>query len=412
MIYDTVLIGGGPAGMMAAARASELANRVLVLEKNESLGKKLLATGHTRCNLSNFNADDKSAMLKYGKNYKFLYSAFSRFGVDKTLDFFHALGLETKIEDNGRIFPVSDRALDVRSVLVGYLKSKKVEVMFDARVKKIVARGNVISKIVLSDEKEIFARNFIIATGGKSYPGTGSTGDAYGWLAELGHKIITPRPALTAVMVKEKFVKELEGLSLQEVGVNIYQDRKKIISQVGDILFTSDGLSGPLIIDLSRQIGEFAPELVFIKIDLFPGSKMEEFEKKIQADFHNSHNKMFKNYLSGLVPPKLIEPILVLAKIDSTKKINSITKAERQVLVRLLKELTLSVSGLKGFEKAMITAGGVDVTGVDPKTMRSRLYKNLYFAGEILDLDGPSGGYNLQICWSTGYVAGDSVDFE
>ncbi|HAM88937.1 MAG: Pyridine nucleotide-disulfide oxidoreductase [Candidatus Falkowbacteria bacterium GW2011_GWC2_38_22] len=409
MTYDIVIIGGGPAGMMAAARASERGARVLVLEKNESLGKKLLATGHGRCNLSNVFADDKNVMPAYGVNYKFLFSVFDQFGVEKTLDFFHGLGLKTKVEDNGRIFPESDRALDVRLVLAEYLKKNNVTILFGSKVKSVIGKKNKIEKIVLEDGKEIVAKNYIIATGGKSYPGTGSTGDAYEWLAGLGHKIIAPRPALTSVIVKEKFVKDLEGTSLKDVGISIFQNKKKIISRIGDLLFTADGLSGPVIIDLSRQIGALLSESVFVKIDLFPAVMTDVLEKKIQNDFHNSNNKMFKNYLAGLVSPKLVPSIIKLSGIFENKLINSISKEERKRLVLLLKEFCFTVSGLGGFEKAMVTAGGVDIKEVDPKTMRSRLYNNLFLAGEVLDLDGPSGGYNLQICWSTGYVAGENA---
>ena len=411
MIYDVIVIGGGPAGMIAAARAGARGARVLILEKNNQLGAKLLATGHGRSNITNLLADKKETINVYGKNHKFLFSAFNKFSVDDTIKFFNDLSVETKEEDRGRIFPLSDKAGDVRQALVQYLKNSGVGVKLNAEVKSIIAEDKKIVKIILADGQEILSKNFIIATGGKSYAQTGSTGDGYKWLASLGHKIITPRPALTPVVVKEKIVKNLEGLSLKDIGISVFQNNKKVVSRIGEIIFTADGLSGPAIIDLSERIGALLPSPTFLKIDFKPEIETAELNKKLQKDFHEAHNKMFKNYLTGLVPPKLVPVIIKTAEIDGTKQVNIITKAERQALAQALKEFTLEVKELKGFNKAMITAGGVDIKEVDPKTMRSRLYENLFLAGEILDLDGPSGGYNLQICWSTGYIAGDSVSF-
>lgn len=411
MIYDVVVIGGGPAGMMAAGRASERGARVLLLEKNNNLGLKILATGNGRCNITNISADDKQKINVYGPNYKFLFSAFNKFGVDNTLKFFAGLDIATKTEDHGRVFPRSDRASEVREALVKYLEKNKVEIRFGVKIKKIIKDNKNIEKIILADGEEIFGKNFVIATGGKSYPGTGSTGDGYEWLKNLGHTINIPRPALTPIVVKEKYVKQLEGLSLANIKLSVYQNEKKIISRSGEIIFTADGVSGPAIIDLSSQIGAllFAP--VMLQIDFQSEIGKTELEKKMQDDFHHSHNKMIKNYLLNLAPPKLAPVILKLAGVDESKLVNIITKEERQKLARALKEFTLETKALKGFDKAMITAGGVDVKEVDPKTMCSRLYQNLFLAGEILDLDGPTGGYNLQICWSTGYTAGDSINF-
>lgn len=409
MIYDAIVIGGGPAGMMAAGRAGERGARTLILEKNNQLGLKLLATGHGRSNITNMQADKKETIGVYGKNYKFLFSVFNKFGVLDTINFFNNLGVATKEEDRGRIFPLNDKASDVRGALIKYLKANGAEIRFGAEVKKIEAHDKKITKIILKNGREILSKNFIISTGGKSYAETGSTGDAYKWLADLGHKIITPRPALTPVIVKEKIVKDLEGLSLKDIRISVFENNKKITNRVGEIIFTSDGVSGPAIIDLSERIGALLPAPTFLKIDFKPELESTQLEKKLQTDFHQAHNKMFKNYLIGLVPPKLAPVIIKLSGIDSKKQVNVITKLERQRLVGALKEFTLEIKELKGFNKAMITAGGVDIKEVDPKTMRSKIYKNLYLAGEVLDLDGSSGGYNLQICWSTGFTAGDSV---
>jgi len=396
--------------MMAAGRASERGARVLLLEKNNSLGLKILATGNGRCNITNISADDKRKISVYGANSKFLFSAFNKFGVDSALKFFSGLGIATKTEDHGRVFPRSDRASEVREAFVKYLEKNKVEIKFGVKIKKIIKNNKNIEKIILADGEEILAKNFVIATGGKSYPATGSTGDGYEWLKNLDHTINIPRPALTPIAVKEKYVKQLEGLSLANIKITVYKNKKKIISRLGEIIFTADGVSGPAIIDLSGQIGACLPAPVMLQIDFQPEIEKTKLEKKMQDDFHHSHNKMIKNYLLNLAPPKLAPIILKLAGIDELKLVNIITKEERQKLAWALKEFTLEVKALKGFNKAMITAGGVDVKEVDPKTMRSRLYQNLFLAGEILDLDGPTGGYNLQICWSTGYTAGDSIN--
>lgn len=411
MIYDVVIIGGGSAGMMAAGQAGARGARALLIEKNNSLGKKLLITGNGRCNITNIQADNKQSIGVYGPNAKFLFSAFNKFSVDDTMNFFNALGVATKIEEHGRVFPESDQAIDVQSALVKYLKKNQVEVMFEASVKKIIQKDNSIEKIVLENGEEIIGKNFVITTGGKSYPNTGSSGDAYAWLISLGHKVVSPRPALTSLVVKEKNINQLEGLSMKDVGLSLYQNSKKIVSRLGEIVFTSNGVSGPAVLDLSSQIGRLSPSLIQLRIDFQPEIEARELEKKIQNDFHHSNNKIIKNYLLDIVSPKLVSLILDLTGIEEKKQVSVISKIERQAIINVLKEFTLEVEELKDFSKAMITAGGVEVKEINPKTMGSKLYKNLFFAGEILDVDGPSGGYNLQICWSTGFTAGDSVCF-
>ena len=411
MIYDIVIIGGGPAGLMAAARSGERGARVLVLEKNSQAGIKFLMTGHGRCNLTNTSADNKQTIGAYGPNGKFLFSAFNKFGVSETLDFFVDLGIKTKVEDWGRVFPESNHAKDILSALVKYLKKLKVEIRFGADIKKIVADDGRIVKLVLAGNEEILGKNFVIATGGKSYPQTGSTGDGYGWLTKLGHTVNTPRPALTPIIVKDKIVKQLEGASFKDVGLAVWQNNKKIFTSSGEMIFTADGVSGPAIIDLSGRLGAFLSKPLLFQIDFQPGFSLSDFEKKLQNDWHANGNKQFKNYLAGFVPPKLAPVILKLSGIRPDKTVNGINKNERLNLARALKEFTLEVKDLKGFDKAMLTAGGVEVKEINPKTMCSRLYSNLFVVGEILDIDGPTGGYNLQLCWSTGYTAGDSAEF-
>ena len=409
MKYDVAVIGGGPAGMMAAGRAGERGARVLLLEKNIDLGVKLLATGHGRCNLTNIAVDAKPMVDAYGKNGKFLFSSFHRFGAEDLMNFFKNRGVAIKIEYNGRVFPKSDKAGDVLNALRNYLLESKVEIRFGAEVKEIVSVGKKLEKIILANGDEVFADNFIVSTGGLSYPVTGSTGDGYKWFKKLGHTIASPRPALAPVVVKEKFVKELEGLSLKNVEISVFKEGKKVDGKIGEAIFTADGMSGPVIINLSNSIGRILPGKINLRIDFKPEMNLAEIDRQIQKDFQTDNNKLFRNYLAGALSPKLAPVIIKLLGVDGEKKVNLITVEERKKLARVLKEFVLEVKGLKGFEKAMITAGGVELKEVDPKTMRSKFFQNLFLAGEILDLDGPTGGYNLQICWSTGYAAGEGV---
>ena len=408
MKYDVIVIGGGPAGMMSAGRAAELGAKVLLLEKNKHLGIKLLCTGKGRCNITNNIEEIKKLVDKYGKNGKFLFSAFNKFKVEDTVNFFEKRGVKTKVERGERIFPVSDRASDVLNALIKYMRQSKVEIITEAQVKNILMEKKVIKKVILENGQELEAKNYIICTGGKSYPLTGSTGDGYKWLKKMGHTIISPRPALTPIIIKEKFVKELEGLSLKNVEISIFKNNKKIISRFGEALFTNNGLSGPIILDMSKKIGEELVNKLKLKIDFKPVLDFIKLDERVQRDFQKNSNKLFKNSLNELLPQKLIPIIIKLSGIDPNKKVNLITKTERKIIIHLLKEFELEIVGLVGFEKAIITAGGVELTEVDPKTMQSKIISNLYLAGEILDIDGPTGGYNLQVCWSTGFVAGEN----
>jgi len=409
MKYDVVIIGGGPTGMMAAGRAGELGARVLLIEKNARLGVKLLITGHGRCNITNKIELSREMASMYGKNGKFLLSAFSRFGVRDIIDFFEDRGVKTKVEKGNRVLTESDKAQDVLNVLVGYMDEARVDLRLNAEVRKIVRKDDRIEKVVLAAGEEVMAERFVISTGGKSYPATGSTGDGYEWARSLGHTVIRPLPSLTPVLLKDKIVKELEGLSLRDVRISAYKDGRKFDSGVGDAIFTANGMSGPLIINMSKGIGRELPGNVVLKIDLVPDLDFTALDMRVLKGFQEGPNRLFKNSMDRLLPHKLIPVIVKLAAIDSEKKVNCITKDERKRLLRLLKEFSLQVAGLAGFDKAVVTAGGIELCEVDPKTMRSKLIENLYFAGEILDLDGPTGGYNLQICWSTGYAAGEAA---
>jgi len=409
MKYDVVVIGGGPAGMMSAGRAGELGSHVLLLEKNRGLGIKLLITGKGRCNITNKTDDLKEIVNKFGKNGKFLFSSFYKFGVDDIIEFFESRGVKTKIERGNRVFPVSDRSKDVLNALLGYLKKSQVKIKTNAQVKEIIKKGEKIEKVVLDDGDEIFADKFIICTGGKSHSSTGSSGDGFQWLAKLGHKITKLSPSLTPIIVKDEIVKELEGLSLKNVEISVYKNDKKIDSKFGEAIFTANGLSGPIILNLSKKIGKEPSTKIKIKIDFKPALDFEKLDKRIQRDFQERNNKMFKNSLDKLLPQKLIPVIIKLSKINSEKKVNLINREERKRLLHLIKEFDLDLKELAGYDKAIITAGGVDLKEIDPATMKSKLIDNLYFAGEIINIDGPTGGYNLQVCWSTGYVAGESV---
>lgn len=405
--YDLAIIGAGPAGMMAALRASECGAHVVLLEKNHMPGIKLLMTGKERCNITNAEWDVHTFAAKFGKNGKFLLSALYLFGVKDTIDFFHRNEVKTVIERGGRVFPASDKAQDVQELFLGLIKKNNITLRTNCRIKNISLRRNTIEKIILGD-REIKAKNYLICTGGLSYPQTGCTGDGYRWAKQMGHTVIKPEPALTPIIVKERWIRELEGLSLKNVRISIYQNNKKKDDRFGEALFTRVGLSGPIILDMSKSIGKL---LINGQTDLFidfkPALDFTMLDRRILRDLETHNKKEMKNILSELLPKKLIPVILKLAKIDPETKGNSITRDDRKKLRLLLKQFPLTIQRLSGFNKAIITTGGIALKEIDPKTMRSRIISNLYFAGEILDLDGPTGGYNLQVCWSTGHLAGE-----
>lgn len=425
--YDLAIIGGGPAGMMAAGRAGELGSHVILLEKNINLGTKLLITGNGRCNFTNNSEENIVLAEKFGNNGKFLLSSLSQFGPEEIINFFASRGVDAIVEKDNRVFPESGKSRDILETLERYLKKSKVEVKTNAEVKEIIKKGKKIVKVILTSDEEIIADKFIIATGGKSYPQTGSTGDGYRWLEKLGHTITELKPSLTPIIVKEKFVKELEGLSLKNIEINLFKNNspsetpqkgnlperqvvsqgKKIDSSFGEAIFTANGLSGPAVFNLSRRISQELPKEIKIRIDFKPELSFKELDLEIQKIFTEFSNKMLRNSLDKLLPSRLSLAIIKILKIDPDKNNNFVTKEERKALTHFLKEFELKIEGVAGFEKAMITTGGVKLSEVDPKTMRSKLIDNLYFAGEILDLDGPTGGYNLQVCWSTGYAAGE-----
>ncbi|MBD3362807.1 aminoacetone oxidase family FAD-binding enzyme [Candidatus Dojkabacteria bacterium] len=414
--YDLTVIGGGPAGMMTAISAASKGKDVALIEKNRRLGQKLLLTGKGRCNITNAENDIKKFAKEYGKNAHFLLPALYNFTPQDTLHFFMQCGINTKIERGNRVFPQSDKASDVLRGLVKMLNKQNVEILLNTKVVSIISKNNTIKKIN-TDKGDIISKNYVVATGGLSYPETGSTGDGYKWAEKLGHKLILPRPALVGVIVKEKWIKQLQGLSLKNVKITLHQPSdpdhlhpssyKKLDEKFGEALFTNVGMSGPIILDMSKKIGgllQYGPcKLV---IDFKPALDFTQLDKRLLNDFQEFDKKMFKNSLNQLLPSKIIPLIIELSKINPEKRVNQITRNERSRLLHLLKEFELTVTKTEGFEKAIVTAGGIELTEIDSKTMKSKIIDNLYLAGEILDIDGPTGGYNLQMCWSTGSLAG------
>ncbi|MFA5925804.1 MAG: NAD(P)/FAD-dependent oxidoreductase [Parcubacteria group bacterium] len=411
--FDIAVIGGGPAGMMAAGRAAQMGARVALLEKNTTLGRKLLITGKGRCNLTQAEFDDKVIIEKFGKNGKFLFSSLAAFGPEEVIKFFEDRKLPVKTERGGRVFPVSDKSLDALRVMKKYLENHKVKIMSGSRIYGFFSDGKKITGIKLKPgrnmpgDNQISADKFILCTGGKSYPITGSTGDGYQWAKELGHTITPPAPALVPIKAKEAWIRDVQGLSLKNVEIKLLQDNKKRDSRFGEMLFTHFGLSGPIVLDLSKRAGELMRQgEVTISIDLKPALSSDRLDARLQRDFKDNGKKDFINYLPELLPQKMILLMIKLSGIDPRKKINSITRDERKKLAGLLKDLRLTADGTTGYDQAIVTSGGVSTKEVHSKTMQSRIVSNLFLAGEILDLDGPSGGYNLQMCWSTGYAAG------
>jgi len=408
-VFDLAVIGGGPAGMIAAGRAAELGVKVVLIEKNEVLGKKLLLTGKGRCNFTHNELDIRKFAEKYGRNGRFLYSALSLFGPKEVIDFFESRGVKGKVEQGDRIFPEKGDVQDILKVLLKYLSEGKVTILYNVEVINFKQEDRKISQIILRD-RQIMADKFIICTGGKSYPQTGSTGDGYHWARQWGHTIIEPVPALNPIKISEKWVKELQGLSLKNISLQLFQNGKKQDERFGEMLFTHFGVSGPIVMDLSKNIGTLLKRgPVKLILDLKPALDFKKLDKRIQRDLEKFKGRMFKNSLKGLLPLSMIPVMIRLSGIEPEKQVDYLSREERIKLVHLLKELELSPTELLGFKWSVVTSGGIALKEVDPNTMCSKKIKNLYFAGEILDLDGPSGGYNLQECWSSGYLAGESA---
>lgn len=411
-----IVIGGGPAGMFAAIAAAEASasNEVILLEKNEKLGKKLFITGKGRCNIT--NASDMEVLFSnVMSNAKFLYSAFYSYDNMRVIDFFEQNGLRTKVERGNRVFPVSDHSSDVIATLNRVLKEKKVKVMLHTEVGQILMQEEedgtkTAVGVELKDRTTIMADRVIIATGGFSYQTTGSTGDGYRFAEEAGHTVTEISPALVPFYAKEEYVMRLQGLSLKNVEVRIYDGKKLLYEEFGEMLFTHFGVSGPLILSASAALkpAQTKKELA-MKIDLKPAVSEEQLDKRLLREFEEAKNKQFKNAVAGLFPAKMTPIMIEVSGIDPEKKVNEVTKEERHTFINLIKAFPVTLCGLRDFNEAIITKGGVKVKEIDPSTMESKCTRHLYFCGEVLDLDAMTGGYNLQVAWSTGYLAGNSA---
>ncbi|MDF2820231.1 MAG: hypothetical protein K0R15_672 [Clostridiales bacterium] len=404
-----IIIGGGAAGMFAGIIVARNGHSVTLLEKNEKLGKKLYITGKGRCNLT--NACDMETLFNNIKtNAKFMYSSLYGFNNFDAIDFFEQIGLKTKIERGDRVFPESDKSSDVLMVLESELRRLGVRIKLNSEVRDVISENGCFKSVRLRDGKELLADHVIIATGGVSYKLTGSTGDGYRFAKEMGHKITDTYPSLVPFNIKEEWTKELQGLSLRNISIRVEQEGKEIYYDFGELLFTHYGVSGPVILSASRAVIPYLKNKnLTLSIDLKPALDNEQLDKRILRDFEMYKNKQFKNSLDELLPQKLIPVIIKITGISPEKKVTEITKNERAILLDTLKNLKCSIINLRDYNEAVITCGGINVKDINPSTMESKLVKNVYFAGEVLDIDALTGGFNLQLAWSSAYSAANSI---
>lgn len=416
---NTIIIGGGPAGMLAGISAAQNGDKVTIIEKMNSCGKKLLITGKGRCNITN-STDINGFIENTPCNGRFLYSALNNFDNNDIIELLENEGVKTKVERGGRIFPVSDKAQDVLNALLNILKKLNVKILTNTEVKKILIKDGQVQGIKISTvgvapqgDPHLNADKVILATGGKSYPVTGSTGDGYRLAKELGHTITDIKPSLIPFTSKNEECGKLQGLSLRNVGVKLKNNDKVIYQDFGEMLFTHYGVSGPVILSSSAHLIRYKnmDELlkngsIKLEIDLKPALSEEKLDLRILRDFEEVKNKEFKNSLDKLLPQKLIPVVIEKTKINPYKRVNEITKEERATIVKILKSFQITINGVRPIEEAIITSGGISTKEINPKTMESKIVKGLYFAGEIIDVDSYTGGFNLQIAWSTGYTSG------
>ena len=409
-----IVVGGGAAGMFAAIASAKNGHQVTLYEKNEKLGKKIFITGKGRCNITNA-ADMEELFDAVVTNSKFLYSSFYGYTNQNVIDFFEDAGVPVKIERGNRVFPISDHSSDVIRALEREMKKVGVKVCLNTEVKSVEAEKGKFNKVVLKDTTTQAADACIVATGGLSYRSTGSTGDGFRFAENVGHKVTQCFPSLVPMETKEPWICELQGLSLRNVEAKILDGKKELYKDFGEMLFTHFGVSGPLIISASSYVGKKFMDKngqkkeLTLEIDLKPALTEEQLDQRVLRDFEENHNRQFKNAITKLFPTKLIPVMLELGGIDPEKKVNSIEKEERKQFVHLIKHFRMTLTGLRDYPEAIITKGGVNVKEIDPGTMESKLVKGLYFAGEVLDLDALTGGFNLQIAWSTGYAAGNAI---
>ncbi|MDF2673212.1 MAG: NAD(P)/FAD-dependent oxidoreductase [Clostridiales bacterium] len=400
-----IIIGGGAAGMIAAIKAAERGYEVIIIEKNEKLGKKVFITGKGRCNVTT-SKEIEDIIKNIKGNGSFMYSALYTFSNLDLMKMIEDKGVKLKIERGDRVFPESDKSSDIIKCFERYIAENNVKVIFNTSVIDVISENNIVKAVKTSDGNILNCDVVILATGGKSYPYTGSTGDGYKLAEKLGHTITDIKPSLIPLITKEPWVKDLMGLSLKNVELCVKYKHKQIYKEFGEMLFTHFGISGPVVLSASRRITDCLPEEVEVYIDLKPALDKNELDRRILRDFEKNINKHFKNSLDELLPQKLIPIIIGLSGIDPEKAVNSVTKEERQGLIKLLKEFKVTVVNTRPIEEAIVTRGGVKVKEVDPTTMESKIVKNLYIVGELLDVDALTGGFNLQIAFSTGYCAG------
>jgi predicted Rossmann fold flavoprotein len=408
--WETVVVGAGAAGIVAALRAAERGRRVLLLEKNAKPGVKILMSGGTRCNLTH-DCDNRGIITAYREQGKFLHSALAAFSVAQTLKLFHDEGLATKVEETGKVFPASDRALDVLEALLARLRRSGAVLALREATSEIARTEGGFR--VSTERRSIFAEKLILTTGGQSYPGCGTTGDGYRWLAAWGHQIVTPQPALTPITTNAEWAKSLSGVTISDVGLRVLDPAEKnreLMRARGSFLFTHFGFSGPVALDVSRAISAHArPGSLLLECDFLPAISASELAEEIKQRSVAAGRKLLPAILPPELPQRLHEAVCAQSQIRLDRKAAELTKLERAALVSAYKQLPIAVSGTRGFKQAEVTAGGVSLEEVDSRSMQSKLIPHLYLAGEILDLDGPIGGYNFQAAWSTGWLAGSSV---
>ena len=410
--YNLIVIGGGPAGMMMAGRAAELGARVLLLEKNKTLGKKLGITGGGRCNVTNAEFDVRKFLENFPESKNFLYSPFSKFSSKDTFAFFEKKGVPLVVEARKRAFPKSQKASDIIRALERYVKENNVEIKTDARAIEFTTENNVVVSVKTKDGKEFRADNFAIATGGVAAPATGSTGDGFKMLKKIGHTIHKPNPNIVPLTTDEKWVHSLSGTTLSFMTIRFIQNEKAKIKKTGKILFTHFGISGPLILNCAYEVKKLLDAgKTIASIDMFPDTEENELDRKVLKIFDKNKNKLVKNILPEILPSKISDVILNMPDIDLyNREVNAVTKEKRKRLVKKIKALTFEITGTLGFDKAVIADGGLELEEVNFKNMTSKLFPNLYLLGDTLNINRPSGGYSLQLCWTTGWIAGSDIE--
>lgn len=409
-IYDVIVIGGGASGMMAAGRAGELGKSVLLLEKNKNLGEKLKISGGGRCNITNAEEDIRILLKNYGEGEQYLYSPFSEFGIKDTFNFFEKRQLPLVVQARKRAFPHTEKALDVFKVLEKYIKNGLVTVIPNSPVTKInVENGEITS--VMCGRTQYVAGHYILATGGVSHPETGSTGDGFKWLSYIGHTVKDPTPTIVPLAVLDNWVKELAGVTLSFMKITFFVNGKKELMKKGKILFTHFGLSGPLILNLAGKVGDMLHAgVVTASIDAYPDTDLGALDKKVMNVFDKNKNKMLKNIIGEVVPEGMSGTLpILLPQINFETKVHSISREERKIITNILKALPVTISGLMGYDRAVVADGGIPLSEIDMKTMKSKKVKNLSVTGDLLNINRPSGGYSLQLCWTTGYIAGSNA---